>query len=376
MEEKEESNSEPRESQTNDDDVEILPCSSVRSSLVHFGEKPFFESSLIVNIGKSSVLFPPIEKNLTAGELLVHYEKNYDVFGLSRFEEKDVVFFCPISKACDQHNRICHGTIIQFLVACKGQSEKARKFWSTCPVRVVREKGNCIFAMAATDSWQKFTQMDSLYLNYVKGFFKGPKQEEFMRKFENEPLKTIRARAQMPSVVMEKIPESTPFLDETLIVTSYLYLSERYKKSQEFRETLMKYGYFMYDCPSLFYGVGGREKDLFLGKNVYGWILTVLRWSKNGELPTVDQKNAQFLSSLYLLACRGIVPQALFMGLLLVCNVLETVGSMCFVYDKITTVSRSEEESPAKRRRQPAVVDAAASRRSARPSRGRGKRKL
>ena len=92
----------------------------------------------------------------------------------------------------------------------------------------------------------------------------------------------------------------------------------RYHTNSLFRHQVKRFGYFMYISPCTVFGTG-IGSEAFCGKNIYGWVLTILHWEeKKGYLPL------DFYERMYVCSTEGIAKQPLFDGLRLVYDALQS----------------------------------------------------
>ena len=280
------------------------------------------ELYLLINIGPSSDYYVT---NDTC--YLHHYLVNYHKLGLEQLvtprknyktRRRMIALFCPAKN----HQR-CHGRVLQYVLAVRGK--RSRNMWRHIPQNIFGEENSLLgmhskFHFAPSHFHSVFHAM----CFFAVKFAYSPQNPDFSKVILLvQNVKNIHGVFQKIS-----LDNLCNYGIEKQICVLYTLLQLRWKRDYAFRQELLKFPLHIYDDPSPSLGANGF--------NLYGWLLTILRWS-NGQYPCTSTMN--FILWTCLLSCEGIVKQKNIAGLMMASSIVAS-GKITRILDRMINPAR------------------------------------
>lgn len=300
------------------EDLWVIP------SLLHHegGETVFYEDTLdLVDIGPGTKYYPS-GANSTC--FLKFYLANYHRLGLDSLREKtrnankkkrgDVALLCRGGK----NHEVCHGRVLQYVLLTRGAFGKKR--WKNtwlfgCRQTVVFGEGDLLgmshkYALANSDFQSVLHAFCFFAVKFGLSQTNGSYFAEKLQFVRDNPDPVILTETLKKSISFDQLHR---FKQETQVAVLYTLLQVRWKSDEQFRTTLRQHALYFYDDPLPELG-----KD---GMNLYGWMLTAIRWS-NGRYPTV--KVMKHILGLTLLTTEGSIKDKNIRGFYLLMSIIAT----------------------------------------------------
>ena len=257
--------------------------SSCSSSLISWALR---KCKKVIYIGRSSKYF--LSETATNYEYLVFYTHNYMLLGLDKLQKK--IFYCDVENCT-----CCHGYMLMYIIKMKGdvnnnpylfsrrQREKIFSFEDHDEVLSIK------YPMSNYEAWL----MNSTTLDLVD-YFK-EKYRLLFHPHDNDDDNNNRVLL--------------PF--EVYVALLYCILQDRWIIDSAFREEVEKYDFFFNDTT--------HENILGRMKNIYGWLITILKYSKGLNpceciIPKIQND--------YILATEGRVLESCWNGLTIASHIL------------------------------------------------------
>ena len=293
-----------------------------------------------INIGAPGSKFC-LESNSSGMEYLNFYIQNYNKLEIPNLE--GCTLYCPCFQSA-QH--VCPAYIIRYVLAIS--AERKTNGWLFSYPEIVRPSSGPLSIDFPVSDKTFFAGFDSIFqiMCYidVKLLYKGQDQSGL--------LEAIVANGLCPKIISRITQEAMERTDHgnvqklicIHIIVLYTLLVKRWKTDPVFRDCLEKSDWFLFSAQSLELGVGPTSGGMYTGLNLYGWLLTFIRWSYGAEI--VSCAIAKHICIMYLMAVEGKVHPSILSGLDHVCQALtcaelvQTVRTMFFTTKKKSADSK------------------------------------
>ena len=316
--------------------------------VVHPQESGYFNHFIDV----SKFFLRGFKRDSTPFENMLLFLNNYTQLGLDRLKESaqgqqaPIVLYCPDARY-EKHR--CLAFVLQYVLSIDGQRSQFVP-WRDWPniCKNFREEfvfgtlGGCvscsILGLSAPVTGSGLAPFSSVlhaaYHLFVRCYYRGNFRRHLVLTAIKESV-DCNHLVELFSQTTHKLsprPDVHEFCLPFLIRIIFQISQKRYWSDDIFKQEIDKYNYFLYTSPCLTFGIGvGTEACC--GKNVYGWILTLLRWmsKETASYPL------SFYYKMYLHSNEGNIQQPLVDGLVLVHKTLQS----CYVWNAAEKEIRS-----------------------------------